>query len=448
MNRAAAAQGLAFAGDDRDPLGKYPDVDRHSCRLLGPTALVVQGLMGVLVILSLVYKRHRESPKRPWRIWLFDVSKQVVGQMFVHGVNVLVSDLISHHTSANACVSYFLNILIDTTLGVGLIYLSLHLMTYFLTEKIHLKGFESGKYGNPPSFIYWLKQAGIYLLALTFMKFTVLGIFLLFPSIFKLGEWLLSWTWTGEGDALQVIFTMGLFPIIMNVLQFWLIDSIVKASAASERQETEHTDHLDREPLFRASEDEDDEGSVRDDIENQHRARSHSPPRSHSQDKVSTNSMNPYENKPGSGSQTPSQGVEMHAYPPPLTTSTTLNTLSPSSSSSSIASSSSPILKPSKRRRAAPTPLSISSGRQPAMNSPAKGAALPRQQKTRPLRPSTIANPNVQAASDAGPNVWADAWHDNDDWANLVGEDEWTGRRMEQVKDSLSGPRTPGITVG
>jgi hypothetical protein len=91
--------------------------------------------MGVLVISSLVYKRHREKPKRPWRIWyaehrdllrstgfhsrvrLFDVSKQVVGQMFVHGVNVLISDLGSHHSAGNACVYYFLNILIDTTVG-------------------------------------------------------------------------------------------------------------------------------------------------------------------------------------------------------------------------------------------------------------------------------------------------------------------------------------------
>lgn len=38
--------------------------------LTGDAAIqIVQGLMGVLVILSLVYKRHRESPKRPWRIW-------------------------------------------------------------------------------------------------------------------------------------------------------------------------------------------------------------------------------------------------------------------------------------------------------------------------------------------------------------------------------------------
>lgn len=48
---------------------------------------------------------------------LFDVSKQVVGQMFVHGVNVLISDVGSHRTAGNACVFYFLNILVDTTLG-------------------------------------------------------------------------------------------------------------------------------------------------------------------------------------------------------------------------------------------------------------------------------------------------------------------------------------------
>jgi len=48
---------------------------------------------------------------------LFDVSKQVAGQMFIHGTNLLVAGLTSHNDLANACVSYFLNILIDTTLG-------------------------------------------------------------------------------------------------------------------------------------------------------------------------------------------------------------------------------------------------------------------------------------------------------------------------------------------
>lgn len=95
----------------------------------------MQGLLGIFVLSSLVYKRHRETPKRPWAIWyisyfvipvnhaqagvrrLFDVSKQVVGQMFIHSANLLVSGLASHQKSRNACVSYFLHILIDTTIG-------------------------------------------------------------------------------------------------------------------------------------------------------------------------------------------------------------------------------------------------------------------------------------------------------------------------------------------
>lgn len=77
-------------------------LDRRSCQLLGPTALVgqvllwntaqekfmryhiihqiVQALMGVLVILSLVYKRHREPQKRPWRIWFVLAACSDVGE--------------------------------------------------------------------------------------------------------------------------------------------------------------------------------------------------------------------------------------------------------------------------------------------------------------------------------------------------------------------------------
>ena len=47
----------------------------------------------------------------------FDISKQITGQLFVHGVNVLISGIVAQVSSGNACVLYFLNILIDTTLG-------------------------------------------------------------------------------------------------------------------------------------------------------------------------------------------------------------------------------------------------------------------------------------------------------------------------------------------
>jgi hypothetical protein len=41
--------------------------------------------MGVLVILSLVYKRHREKLKRPWRIWYVEYHDLVLRMGFSRG---------------------------------------------------------------------------------------------------------------------------------------------------------------------------------------------------------------------------------------------------------------------------------------------------------------------------------------------------------------------------
>ncbi|KAK0190525.1 vacuolar membrane protein-domain-containing protein [Armillaria mellea] len=418
-------------------LDDYPDVDSHSCQLLGPTALIVQGLMGVLVILSLVYKRHREKPKRFWRIWLFDVSKQIVGQMFVHGVNVFVSDIVSHNSDENACVFYFFNILVDTTLGVGLLYIILRVLTHLFVENLHLKGFESGIYGTPPSIKFWGKQAALYVVALTTMKLLVIALLAFFPGLFIIGAWLLSWTRTGDGDALQVIFTMGLFPILMNILQFWLIDSIVKASneqfVSLDTDVHDALDHADREPLFGVPSDDEDDGDTgnqRHDIEN---PRSHSPThqhqRSQSNDKSSGGST-PLASEPKlSGSSTPQpipgQAHEVHAYPPSLSSSV---------ASASTASSTSPpaireATKLNKKRRSPPTPIHIRQARQPAVNAVSpEPKSLSHERKL--SRPVVVVEPAGQE--------WADSWGDEDDWADRVGEEDWTGRRIEQKRDGIN----------
>lgn len=91
------------------------------------------------------------------------------------------------------------------TSGVALIYFTLHALTRLFTDKFQLKGFESGMYGEPPSLTYWGRQAALYVFTLTTMKAIVITILILFPGIYLIGEWLLSWTWTGDGDAVQVI---------------------------------------------------------------------------------------------------------------------------------------------------------------------------------------------------------------------------------------------------
>lgn len=104
------------------------------CELLGPFALLVQLALGGLALLALVFKRWRERPQRPVKVWAFDVSKQVVGSVLLHAANLVMSMLSSgrlsmkmedviearhEHGSAsgdpNPCSFYFLNLLIDVS---------------------------------------------------------------------------------------------------------------------------------------------------------------------------------------------------------------------------------------------------------------------------------------------------------------------------------------------
>jgi hypothetical protein len=105
------------------------------CQLMGPFALIIQAALGGLALLSLVYKRWRERPQRPLKIWFFDVSKQVFGSVLVHIANIFMSLLTSGRFSVkiepgatsrmmprdedqyvpNPCSFYLLNLAIDVS---------------------------------------------------------------------------------------------------------------------------------------------------------------------------------------------------------------------------------------------------------------------------------------------------------------------------------------------
>ena len=57
------------------------------------------------------------------------------------------------------------------------------------------------------------------------MKLFVLCLFALLPWLPWVGDWALRWT---EGnEAVQIAFTMFIFPLLMNGLQYWIIDSLI-----------------------------------------------------------------------------------------------------------------------------------------------------------------------------------------------------------------------------
>ena len=223
------------------------DENTAECRLLGPFAVIVQAALGILALLSLVFKRWRERPQRPVKIWAFDASKQVFGSVLLHLANVVMSMFSAGEIQAslakaaadkvgateryqpNPCSFYLLNLAIDTTIGIPILIIILKILNvgaYYTPLARPPESIQSGHYGNPPRATWWLKQSVIYFFGLMGMKTCVFFIFQLLPWIGRVGDWALGWT---EGnEAVQIAFVMFIFPLIMNAMQYYIIDIFIK----------------------------------------------------------------------------------------------------------------------------------------------------------------------------------------------------------------------------
>jgi len=194
--------------------------------------------------------------------------------------------------------------------------------------------------------------------------------------------------------------TMGLFPICMNVVQFWLIDSIVKAGGSTGI--TLPTDPADREPLFRSSSDSDDDNNDNGNADG---------------DVIITPAKHDIEAQ-GPAKKLRRSDDSSHTYPPSLNGSPTSassvhrTSLSPPAVSRSVLSA----------RRQRPPPLQPRSLMVPAVNSPDPSSEV-----------------SVGAGAAALPKEDWQAWDGDDDWVGRVGEEEWTGRRAEATKREVDG---------
>ncbi|KAF3207110.1 hypothetical protein TWF679_008461 [Orbilia oligospora] len=231
------------------------DHDEGECELLGSFALLVQAALGLLALSSLVYKRWRERPQRPVKIWFFDVSKQVVGSVLVHIANLVLALLSSGKFDTTPHPSRL------TTVGIAILIYSLRAITYLCEllppDNPFSYGITSGDYGSPPKASSWIKQSVLYFAGLMFMKLIVAILFAIFPiALGKFGDFLLGWT---EGNRrVQIAFVMFIFPLIMNAVQYYIIDIFIK------KQETKapHLDDEERLPIARSDDSDDDDSEL------------------------------------------------------------------------------------------------------------------------------------------------------------------------------------------
>lgn len=216
------------------------------CKLLSDAfSYLIQIFLGLVSISSLVYKRYLERPQRPWKIWGFDVGKQLVGGFFVHLGNIAVSSYILNKAGGDECAWYFINFFVDCTLGVGIVYVShkliCDLVIYLQPHSVlgHI-----GDYHDPPQINIWVIQLIPYILSLIINKVIIVSfLYGLENSMTHLGNWLFGAFKDNPQEELVIV--MILCPWLLTTLQFWLFDKLLKAKVISEEKydELENENH-------------------------------------------------------------------------------------------------------------------------------------------------------------------------------------------------------------
>ncbi|XP_072206174.1 store-operated calcium entry regulator STIMATE-like isoform X2 [Excalfactoria chinensis] len=188
--------------------------------LLGRFGVLLQAFLALCAFCTLMLKRYKEpkEERRPWRIWFYDTSKQVIGALFIHFANVFLSDL----TEVDPCSLYLINFILDATLGMLLIWLGVKVVSWAV-QRQKCTYLVFGEYGDPPQAAAWIGQCVLYLVILAVEK-PLISLVLLIPGWTKLQQILLSYI---PNPQLELVLVMLVVPFIVNAIMFWVVDSLI-----------------------------------------------------------------------------------------------------------------------------------------------------------------------------------------------------------------------------
>ena len=203
----------------------------HTLEFSGPdavTTILVQTALGLVCGGTLLVKYFCfEKPRRPCCVWFWDISKQALGAALAHLYNLILAAILAGNTSeGDACAWYFINISIDTFLGVFLQFILLEMIERDARRRGCASLAVSGDYGNPPRHSWWMIQLAVYSLVVTLVKFSIF-VFVYFARdvLGQFGKWLFSPLI--HLPTVELVIVMVVAPGLMNAWQFWVTDTFV-----------------------------------------------------------------------------------------------------------------------------------------------------------------------------------------------------------------------------
>ena len=217
-------------------LNETSSTNESKCEMFGGFGFLIQAILGAAAFSVLILKRYIEKPRRPWKIWFYDVAKQIISSLFLHLFNLIISAVLSDdENDADACVWYFVTVVLDCTLGAFLSYIFMWLVDGIVSSselEILKTGLYYEEYMERNKKCYKLKwkkygaQLGVWLVVTLIVKLILL-IMLKICKLFlvNLGGFFLS---PFSNAKVRLVMVMIIFPVLLNALYFWVVDNILK----------------------------------------------------------------------------------------------------------------------------------------------------------------------------------------------------------------------------
>jgi hypothetical protein len=208
-----------------------------TCHLLeGVFSLLVQASLGITALMTLVCKRYVERPQRPFRIFVYDASKQAIAALYAHGLNLLLAISLTHLLTQpdqkDECLWYFVNFCVDLLIGIPLNFIFLYAVDRIAIRK-GWSSLVSGEYSSTTTFC----NRSYVLQILVWMGIvTITKVFLFYCFIYPLSSQLESAAGTilkpvSHDPETELVVVMVLVPFSCNIIQFWVQDTFLKGNS-------------------------------------------------------------------------------------------------------------------------------------------------------------------------------------------------------------------------
>lgn len=207
--------------------------------LPGVGGLFVQALLFACCVGVFYIKRKKEQKQlgedaRTKEEFFLDASKQFASAGWIHIMNLGFASMLNDMMSGgDECVWYWINIMVDTTIGTAVAYVLLKIAMAFVRKRLGdlpAEDFKPGEYRGQDGIIdihKYGKQLILWLAVVSCMKILmVLCMFLFSGPLLAIAGFILAPFLTQPWLKLLVV--MIAFPILMDGLQIWMVDNFLK----------------------------------------------------------------------------------------------------------------------------------------------------------------------------------------------------------------------------